>query len=174
MKTITLTQKTRTLLIASVFALACGLGLQISGLLKPEKPHPLATLELQQVDGSTTRLSQYQNTTVLINFWATWCPPCIQEMPELNALYPELKQKNIELLGIAIDSPSNIREFLTKNKINYPLYAGGFGGSELATQLGNTQGGLPFTVLLNPNGDVAWIKLGRVQVQEIQQAISQP
>ena len=133
--------------------------------------HPLEGLSFQTTEGTSTKLSGMQNKVVVLNFWATWCPPCLEEMPEINALYPELQSKNIQLLGIAIDSPSNIRNYLKKMKIDYPLYAGGFGGAELASQFGNSNGGLPYTVVLGKDGTVLWTKQGRVHANEIQAAI---
>ena len=94
------------------------------------------------------------NETLVVNFWATWCPPCIKEMPELSLLATELSAKRVRFVGIGIDSPSKIREFTAKTPISYPLIAAGFDGAEVAKNLGNSKGGLPYTVLIGPKGNV--------------------
>ena len=104
---------------------------------------------------------------LLINFWATWCPPCVSEMPELVALQNDWGSKNLQVVGIGIDSPSNIREFAEKHKITYPLLLGGLEGSELSRQFGNQSGGLPFTILIGPDGSVRQTYMGRLDMEKV-------
>ena len=130
----------------------------------------LAGFSFKDVKGSDFPLSQLAGKTVVLNFWASWCPPCVEEMPELDAIYPDLQKINIEMVGIGIDSPSNIREFLQNRKFSYPLLVAGAGGSELATALGNSGGALPFTVILDGKGAVLYKKLGRITGEEILKA----
>jgi peroxiredoxin len=124
----------------------------------------------EDTQGQTIELKTLQGQMLVINFWATWCPPCVEEMPELDALYPQLQAKNIEMLGIGIDSPSNIREFLQKRKFSYRLLVGGVGGSDLARLLGNETGGLPFTVVIDTQGRVIFRKMGRITGAEVLKA----
>src|ERR1035437_6142116 len=91
-------------------------------------------------------LAQWKGKTLIINFWATWCAPCVREMPELSALQTQLAKKNAQILGIGIDSANNIQDFSSKYRLNYPLYIAGMSGTELSRQFGNLDGGLPFTV----------------------------
>ena len=93
-------------------------------------------------------------------------------MPELTELQTELAGKNIQILGIGIDSPSNIREFAAKYKITYPLYIAGLTGSELSRQFGNQAGGLPFTVIIGPKGDVRKTYLGRLKMDQLRADIA--
>ena len=88
-------------------------------------------------------------------------------MPELEAIYPDLQKINVEMVGIGLDSPSNIQEFLQNRSFSYPLLIAGAGGSELATYLGNTGGALPFTVVVDGKGTVVFKKLGRITGGEI-------
>ena len=120
--------------------------------------------------GRDFALKQLEGKTVLINFWATWCPPCVEEMPDFDRLHPKLKANGIELIGIGIDSPSNIREFLEKRQFLYPLLVAGAQGSDMAKLLGNQTGSLPYTVLINPKGDVVFSKLGRITPEEVLKA----
>jgi thiol-disulfide isomerase/thioredoxin len=112
-------------------------------------------------------LSQWQGKTLVVNFWATWCAPCVDEMPELSALQKEAAAKNIQIIGIGIDSASNIKDFSLKHQITYPLYVSGVGGTELARQFGNQAGGLPFTVLVSPDGKIQKTYLGRLKMDEL-------
>ncbi len=112
-------------------------------------------------------LSQWQGKTLVVNFWATWCAPCVEEMPELVALQNEAAPKNIQIIGIGIDSASNIKDFSLKHHITYPLYVAGVSGTELARQFGNQAGGLPFTVLVSPSGEVRKTYLGRLKMEEL-------
>ena len=119
--------------------------------LEPETPRDMvaASFFAQSLPDSKNKpqnMAQWKGKPLLLNFWATWCAPCVQEMPELSALQAEIAPKSIQILGIGIDSPSAILEFSTKYQISYPLYVAGMGGSELSRQFGNQAGGLPFTV----------------------------
>jgi thiol-disulfide isomerase/thioredoxin len=112
-------------------------------------------------------LSQWQGKIVLVNFWATWCPPCVAEMPELVDLQAEQAKNNLQIIGIGIDSASNIQQFSAKYKITYPLLVDGLDGSELSRQFGNQAGGLPFTVLISADGQVKKLYLGRLNMEQV-------
>ncbi|MBE1212964.1 TlpA family protein disulfide reductase, partial [Salmonella enterica subsp. enterica serovar Enteritidis] len=96
--------------------------------------------------------------------------PCVEEMPELSALAQEQKAK-AKFVGIGIDSASNIQTFLGKVHVTYPIAVAGFGGTELGRQLGNEVGGLPFTVILNAQGEITFRKMGRVHADELREAL---
>lgn len=133
--------------------------------------HPLTGHTLNSTNGTALDLGALRGKVVVINFWAPWCPPCVEEMPALNALHPELQAKHIELLGIAVDSPDNVREFLAKNHVDYPILMAQHEGIELTKKLGNTQGGLPYTVILNADGKQILTKAGRIHPDEIKNAL---
>ena len=125
-----------------------------------------------KIDSINQRMSQGNDTIYVVNFWATWCAPCVEEMPELSALQTEIQSRQIQILGIGIDSPSNIAEFAGKYKITYPLYNGGLDGTELSHQLGNKAGGLPFTVVISRDGKVKRTFLGRLKMDELRKEIA--
>ena len=131
----------------------------------------LWALKLKDSQGKEQALQQWQGKIVVLNFWATWCKPCVQEMPELQALHQELKAKNVQLLGIGIDSPSNISEFAQKHQISYPLFAAGMEGTALSTSFGNQVGGLPYTALIDQNGKIAKTYMGRINIEELRRDI---
>lgn len=131
----------------------------------------LTSLSLTDSQGKLQKLSQWQGKFLLVNFWATWCAPCVQEMPELSELQKELSSSNVQLLGLGIDSPSNIAEFAQKYQISYPLFAAGMEGTELSRQLGNQAAGLPFTVLISPDGIMLKSYLGRLNIVQLRSDI---
>jgi len=131
---------------------------------------PVEALYAQSMNdatGAPQALSQWKGKAVVVNFWAPWCGPCVQEMPELVELSKELGAKNVGVLGIGIDSPTNIAQFADKYKISYPLYVAGMSGTDLSRQFGNTNGGLPFTVLIGADGKVRKTYLGRIKFAEL-------
>jgi thiol-disulfide isomerase/thioredoxin len=132
----------------------------------------LLSLSMPDAKGQPQALSQLKDKILVVNFWATWCAPCVKEMPELSALQTEVASKNIQLVGIGIDSASNIAEFASKYAISYPLYVAGMNGSELSRQFGNDAGALPFTVLIGKDGQVIKTYLGRLKMEELRADIS--
>jgi peroxiredoxin len=170
--------------------IAIALGIIFAGLgayfanqkLEPEAPKDSAVqtmmaLTLKDSQGKPQALTQYQGQFLVVNFWATWCPPCVDEMPELTALQEEFhvitkdSKTKIQILGIGIDSPSNIAEFSQKYKISYPLFSAGMEGTELTKKMGNKAGGLPFTVLVSPEGQIVKSYMGRLKMEELKKDI---
>jgi thiol-disulfide isomerase/thioredoxin len=122
--------------------------------------------------GQPQALAQWKGNALIVNFWATWCAPCVDEMPELSALQNEISPVNIQIIGIGIDSPANIAEFARKYNIAYPLYTGGMNASELSRLLGNKAGGLPFTVLIGRDGQVKKSYLGRLKMDQLRKDLT--
>ena len=127
---------------------------------------------LPDAKGAPAAMSQWKGRLLVLNFWATWCAPCVEEMPELTALQKELQAKNIQILGIGIDNAANISAFAEKYQIGYPLYVAGIDGSELSRALGNQAGGLPFTVLVDASGKVRKTYLGRLKMNDLRRDLS--
>jgi thiol-disulfide isomerase/thioredoxin len=122
---------------------------------------------LPDAAGRPLPLSTFAGHPLVVNFWATWCPPCVEEMPELSALHDELAPRGLRMLGIGIDQPDKIAEFSRRHPVSYPLVVAGMGGTELGRQFGNLTGALPFTVLLDRGGGVAHRILGRVDITRL-------
>jgi thiol-disulfide isomerase/thioredoxin len=125
----------------------------------------------QTPDGKLVNTEEWRGKVLVVNFWASWCPPCVEEMPTLDKLQAEFKSQNVLFVGIGIDSPSNIREFLKNTPVSYPIVIGGLEGSNLSKQMGNAQGALPYTVTINANGKASNSKLGKISEDELRNAI---
>lgn len=137
----------------------------------PGEPLP-ADFWQQQFDtlaGTPLRLASFQGQPLLINFWATWCPPCVKEMPELDRFHAHFAPQGWHVLGLAIDGPTPVREFLAKAPVTFPIGLAGFGGTELGQALGNTAGGLPFSVLIDAQGRLRQRKMGATHFDELRQ-----
>jgi thiol-disulfide isomerase/thioredoxin len=123
---------------------------------------------LTDTNGKTHSLEQYKGKWVLVNFWATWCPPCRQEIPDLNALYDN-KKNNLVVIGVAMDyrDPKEVLKFADDMMISYPLVLGDY---ELAKQVGRVDG-LPTTYLYNPHGKQVAYNVGSITREAIESYI---
>ena len=131
----------------------------------------LWTAPVTNVDGKPQSLSLLKGHPIVVNFWASWCGPCVEEMPALSALQREYANKGIQFVGLGVDSNKNVQAFLQKVKVAYPIYVTGFGGADLARAFGNTAGALPFTVVIDAKGNIRSTKLGQIDPQALKQTL---
>lgn len=117
---------------------------------------------LPDPSGKVQALSQYKNKIVVVNFWATWCSPCKEEMPELIELQQALQARNVVVVGIALDEPAQVTEFLKTLPVNYPILVSETAGTLLGEQLGNDKAVLPYTVVINADGEIVKTHFGRI------------
>src|SRR5690554_7624131 len=103
---------------------------------------PFYDLEFPDAAGQPRRVSEFLGKPMVLNFWATWCPPCVKEMPDLDAL--QKKHAGVQFVGLAVDTAANVQKFTEKVRVDYPLLIAGHGGIKLMRGLGNKNGGLPF------------------------------
>lgn len=127
----------------------------------------LWALRLERPEGGELAMATLRGKPLVLNFWATWCPPCLREMPALDRFHQTYGPKGWQVLGVAIDGPTPVRAFLAKTPVGFPTALGGLDGTELVRSLGNLQGGLPFTVLLGADGRVLQRKLGETSFDEL-------
>ncbi|TSE23084.1 TlpA disulfide reductase family protein [Tepidimonas aquatica] len=117
--------------------------------------------------GGEVRAEALRGGSLLLNFWATWCPPCVEELPLLQRFYDERRADGWRVLALAIDQPSSVRAFLQRMPLTLPVGLAGLGGTELAKQLGNATGALPFSVVFDAAGRVHARKLGQVKEDDL-------
>ena len=123
----------------------------------------LPDFSLQDLSGRTYRSGEWLGKVLVLNFWATWCPPCRKEMPLFIALQHEFGDKGLQFVGVAIDEASKVREFVDFLGVNYPILLGDMEAVQLSHDLGNRFRGLPFTVIFDRSGRIAHIKAGELQ-----------
>ena len=162
-------RRRRVLAVAVIFALAgagfaawraAGPGAGSSSAGDSGVP-ALMALQLPDAQGRMVDIAGYRGRTLVVNFWATWCAPCIEEMPQLSELNVELAASNARIVGIGIDTAANIGDFARKNQISYPLLVAGGSGLELLNRLGDSAGALPFTLVIDARGRVIQRITGR-------------
>jgi thiol-disulfide isomerase/thioredoxin len=122
---------------------------------------------LETPQGGRLDLDNFRGHPVLVNFWATWCPPCVREMPEIDIFFRENSPRGWQVVGIAVDKPEAVVQFLVRTPVQYPIAMAGFAGVELARSLGNANGGLPYTVLIDRDGKIHWSKAGETTAAEL-------
>ena len=133
-------------------------GKAASALLGVTLPDPL---------GREQPLAQWQGKVMIVNFWATWCAPCREEMPMFMRIQQEHGPKGVQFVGIAVDDAEKVRRYAEELKLNYPTLIGGFGAMELSKSMGNSVMALPFTVILDRGGRVAHTQLGPLKEAQV-------
>lgn len=144
-----------------------GLAAGIRPRQRPSRPRTRAWRFAGRPDGQALDWAGLQGKPLLVNFWATWCPPCVKEMPELDRFQRDFKDAGWRVVGLAIDGPTPVKEFLKKVQVGFDIGLAGFGGTELAQTLGNQAGGLPFTVLIDAQGRIRHRKMGATHFDEL-------
>lgn len=163
--------------MVAVAALALALGLGV-GLWK-HTPSP-AEISAEQIysasfpdlAGQMQPLSKWRGKILIVNFWATWCPPCREEIPAFIEAYKAYHDKDVVFVGIALDEHDAVNQFSQDVGITYPLLIGGEAGYSFAEHLGNTSGGIPFTVILDRQGQIVYVASGGMSRAELDKQIA--
>jgi thiol-disulfide isomerase/thioredoxin len=138
---------------------------QPAGLVLPED---VWSFQWDSPQGGKVSLASFRGKPLLLNFWATWCPPCVEELPLINDFYRKNLINGWQVLGLAIDKPSAVQSFLRQIPLDFPVGMAGLTGSELAKNLGNLSESLPFSVVIGSNGSVIQRKLGRLSPGDLE------
>ena len=163
-------------LVAGALALAAGIYFgqrHLGGDGAGRDGAPLLAIALPDTDGKEQWLGQWKGKVLVVNFWATWCAPCREEMPEFVRVQAELAPKGLQFVGIAVDQADKVGQFAAEIKLNYPALIGGYGAMELSKTLGNNLMALPFTVILDRSGKVAHTQLGPLREERLRAIVAQ-
>ena len=120
-------------------------------------------------DKTVLNMQRFLGKPLLLNFWATWCPPCVEEFPLLDRFYQQNLTKGWQVLGLAADNVAAVQQFLKRVPVQFPVGLAGMEGVALSKALGNLGGGLPYTLVLGSNGKVLQRKMGRVSPEDLAQ-----
>jgi thiol-disulfide isomerase/thioredoxin len=172
----TTSRRQLALVIAGAAAGAAGLrwslrdstGGAVSGL----KPTEQAIADFWQrsfttPSGANLSAQVFQGRPLIVNFWATWCPPCVKEMPELDRFARQFGTKGWQVLGLAVDQSAAVAKFLQQTPVSFPIALAGVEGLSLVRALGNPAGGLPFTVAISAQGLLIANKIGATNIDEL-------
>ncbi|MDO9106547.1 MAG: TlpA disulfide reductase family protein [Methylovulum sp.] len=149
----------RIALVAIVAALALFVGIAVNVFLSPMGPDQTVSLppfSLPDLSGKQRSAAEWQGQIRVINFWATWCPPCRKEIPGLVALQREYAAQGVVVIGIAIDDQQAVADYLNETKINYPILMGANEGIALARELGNRVDAVPYTLIVDRQGAIIY------------------
>ena len=167
-----MTTQRRTLLAAGVATAAAAAG--AGGYLWQRRaaPEDTASAELWALEFETPgpdrlAMASLRGQPLVLNFWATWCPPCVREMPALDRFYREHRAKGWQVLGLAADNVDAVRKFLAATPVGFAIALTGFAGIDLSRRLGNGSGGLPFTVLYGREGQVLQRHIGETRYEQL-------
>lgn len=123
--------------------------------------------QFMQLDGAMLVTKVFEGKPLVLNFWATWCPPCVEELPLINGFFLQNKVKGWQVLGLAVDQAAPVRRFLATSQLSFPVALAGFPGLEMSRSLGNLSGALPFTVVFDSTGHVLHRKMGKLTVEDL-------
>ena len=137
-----------------------------------QTPATAPEFALRDLAGKSHRLAEWRGKLVLLNFWATWCPPCREEIPLFIDLQRRYAGQGLQIVGISIDDPAAVARYWQDMKINYPLLLADDATLDLMAAYGNRHGSLPYTVLILPEGGVAGVKLGAFESRELETLVT--
>lgn len=125
----------------------------IIGTMRPE-------FSLSDVAGQLRNINEWDGKVLAINFWATWCPPCIKEIPEFIEIQHKYEAEGLQFIGIALQRPEEVTDFMREHGMNYPVLAGEMEVIRIAESYGNDIGALPYTIIVDRQGLIHFVKRG--------------
>lgn len=158
---------------AGLLAAAAGAGVAWWRLqpaaVEPDGVRDFWRQRFERPQGGGLAMADFRGRPLLVNFWATWCPPCVEELPMIDTFWREHSANGLQVLALAIDQPSAVRRFLERQPLGVPVGLAGLQGTALSRTLGNLNGGLPFTVFFRADGGIYRQKLGQLAKSDLEQ-----
>lgn len=124
--------------------------------------------QLPGLDGKRQSMTQWRGRVLVVNFWATWCAPCREEIPTFIKLQDQYRERGVVFVGIAVDQKDKVDSYAREFGINYPVLIGGLESMELAHQVGDTKSVLPFTLVLDRNGRAVSSEIGAIKSERLE------
>lgn len=121
--------------------------------------------------GKTTDFGEWRGKTLVVNFWATWCPPCREEMPAFSRVAEKYAGQGVQFVGVALDSPEKVAAFAAQYPVRYPLLIAEAEGMALMRELGNTRAALPYTLIVAAGGEVLLTRLGQLSEDDLEKVL---
>ncbi len=137
---------------------------EIPGPLEGQKAPDIT---LPDLDHKPRSLSEWRGKWLLVNFWATWCAPCMAEIPVLIAAQTQYAPQGLQVLGIAMDDPEEVKKSIIEKGVNYPTLASDEAVQTAMEQLGNTLGAIPYSVLISPDGVIKTVEMGGIDAAKV-------
>lgn len=131
----------------------------------------LVDFRLPDTDGVVHDIHEWDNRIKLLNFWATWCPPCLKETPLFVELQEKYQKQGVQFIGVAIDNLNDVKDFMDTYGINYPILIGAEDAIEIAKKYGNRIGALPYSVLINRDGTIVYAQSGEMKREKLESLI---
>ena len=125
---------------------------------------------MADIDGRPRHLSEWDGKIILVNFWATWCPPCQEEIPGFVQLQSEYGKQGLQIVGVAVDEVDAVRKFVRDHGMNYPVLVGDEDGN-LSREYGNDMDALPYSILIDRQGKIVETRRGIFSSAEVETAI---
>jgi thiol-disulfide isomerase/thioredoxin len=168
----------RLVMLGGVIIAFAGIALMLDALFSPkttlqsEISYPaLMSISLPDIADKPQALGQWQGKLLAINFWATWCAPCREEIPVFSLMQEKYAAKGLQIVGIAADKPDKVVQFLKTENFRYPALIDLTSAMDLSKRLGNRLGLLPHTIIFNAEGKIVLNKLGQIQESELENII---
>ena len=161
--------------IGAVIALLLGIGVGLWRIAPGDTdltPDQLYAAKFPDLAGNSQQLSNWRGKVLVLNFWATWCAPCREEIPDFILADVEYRAKGVAIVGLALDEPAKVAEFAKTFGITYPLLIGGAEAYDFAARLGNKVRGIPFTAIIDREGKVVYLGVGTVRKKELDKVLT--
>ena len=172
-------------ILVLIIAGVAGFGLQRAWInhqnqnLTPELPEQQASVvgqprpdfALQDIEGQMRNINEWDGKVLLVNFWATWCPPCKKEIPAFMELQDLYADKGFQIIGVAIDNEQDVKDFADTMGINYPIMAAELAAMEISRRYGNRINALPFSAFVNRDGTITHVKAGEISREDTETII---